>query len=100
MVDNTIAFFYPSESSSDTRAPQMLDSLPNQSQEIILTNMQQLTSLTLGILKSLYPQADLDVVGEGFVVTCTDDEALKLVEDSTVIAGQVVDMLGVDMSIG
>jgi hypothetical protein len=78
----------------------MLDSLTNQSREIILTNMQQSMSLTLGILKSLYPWADLDAVGEGFTVTCTDEEALKLVKDSAVIARQVIDMLGVDMSLG
>jgi hypothetical protein len=40
------------------------------------------------------------MVGEGFVVTCSDEEALKLVEDSAKTAGQVVDMLGVDMSLG
>jgi hypothetical protein len=56
MVNNTVAFFYPDESSSNARAPQMLDSLPSRSQEIILANMQQSASLTLGILKSLYPQ--------------------------------------------
>jgi hypothetical protein len=78
----------------------MLDSLTNQSREIILTNMQQSMSLTLGILKSLYPWADLDAAGEGFTVTCTDEEALKLVKDSAVIARQVIDMLGVDMSLG
>jgi hypothetical protein len=62
--------------------------------------MRQLTSLTLGILRSLYPQADLDVAGEGFAVTCSDEEALKLVKDSAKTASQVVDMLGVDMSLG
>jgi hypothetical protein len=78
----------------------MLDSLLMRSWEIILTNMRQSVSLTLGILKSLYPWADLDAAGEGFAVTCSDEEALKLVEDSTVTVGQVVDMLGVDMSLG
>jgi hypothetical protein len=39
-------------------------------------------------------------MGQGFVMTCRDKEALKLVEDSVVMAGQVVDMLGVDMSLG
>jgi hypothetical protein len=42
----------------------------------------------------------LDAVGEVFAVTCSDEEALKLVEDSAVTVGQVVDMLGVDMSLG
>jgi hypothetical protein len=100
MMDNVIAFFYPGESSSDIRAPQMLDSLLNRSWEIILMNMWQSVSLTLGILKSLYPGPDLDAAGEGFMATCTDEEALNLVEDSIVIAEQVIDMLGVDMSLG
>jgi hypothetical protein len=48
---------------------------------------------------SLYPRADLDTVGEGFAMTCSDEEAVKLVDDSAVVAGQIVDMLGVDMSL-
>jgi hypothetical protein len=46
------------------------------------------------------PRADLDTTGEGFAVTYSDEEALKLVEDSAKTDGQVVDMLGVDMSLG
>jgi hypothetical protein len=99
-VGNPVAFFYPGESSSEAHTPQMLDSLPMRSREIVLANMRQLTSLTLRILMSLYPRADLDTAGEGFAVTCSDEEALKLVEDSAVTAGHVVDMLGVDMSLG
>jgi hypothetical protein len=57
-------------------------------------NMWQSVRLTLGILKSLYTQTDLDAVGEGFTVICTDEEALKLVENSIVTTGQVIDMLG------
>jgi hypothetical protein len=38
-------------------------------------------------------------MGEGFMVTYSNKEALKLVEDSAVMAGQVIDMLGVDMSL-
>jgi hypothetical protein len=65
----------------------MLDNLLTRSQEIILTNMRQSASLTLGILKSLYPRADLDMAGEEFVVTCSDEEALMLVEDYGVMVG-------------
>jgi hypothetical protein len=61
----------------------MLDSLLTRSQEIILTNMRQLVILTLGIGH----RGDLDAVGEGFVVTCSDEEALKLIEDSAMMAG-------------
>jgi hypothetical protein len=92
MVDNAIAFFYLGESSSEARTPQILDSLPMRSQEIILTNMRQWVSLTLRILKSLYPRADMDTVGEGCTVTYNEEEALKLVEDSAVTAEHIVDM--------
>jgi hypothetical protein len=92
MVRNAVAFFYPSESSSEALAPKMLDSLPTRSQEIILTNMRQ-------SVKSLYPRADMDVVGQGFTVTCSDEEALRLVEDSAMMVGQELDMLGVGMSL-
>jgi hypothetical protein len=57
-------------------------------------------SLTLSILKSLYPRAELDMADEGFAVTCSDEEALKLIEDFAVTVGHVMDMLGVDMPLG
>jgi hypothetical protein len=78
----------------------MVDSLLMRSRDIILTDMRQSASLTLRILKSLYSRADLDALGEGFTVTCSDEEALKLVEDFAVTVGHVIDTLGVDMSQG
>jgi hypothetical protein len=36
--------------------------------------------LTLSILKSLYPQADLDAVGEGFATTCTEKRLTHVIE--------------------
>jgi hypothetical protein len=60
--------------------------------------MRKASSLTLRILKSLYPRADLDAVGEGFAVTCTEEEADKLVKDSTAMVTRVIEMLPVDMS--
>jgi hypothetical protein len=59
-----------------------------------------LVSLTLGILKFLHPRVDLDAVGESFAATWRYEEALKLVEDFAETTDQVVDMLGVDMSLG
>jgi hypothetical protein len=100
MVDNAVAFLYPGESSSKPRTPQMLDSQPMMSREIILTNMRQSVSLTLKVLKSLYPRANLDATGGCFAMTCSNEEALKLVEDSAMSVGWDVDMLGVDMSLG
>jgi hypothetical protein len=50
MVEKAVAFFYPNDSSSAARAPQLLDGLPTQSREVILANMKQSASLTLRIL--------------------------------------------------
>jgi hypothetical protein len=77
----------------------MLDSLPTRSREIILANMRQSATLTLDILKSLYPWADLDAAGEGFTVTYSNQEALVLIEDSAMIARHIMDIPGVDMSL-
>jgi hypothetical protein len=62
-VENIVTFFHPGDSSIAARAPQMLDGLLTQSREIILANMKQSTSLTVRILKCLYPHVDLDVAG-------------------------------------
>jgi hypothetical protein len=40
----------------------------------------------------------LDVVGEGFAVTYTDEEASKLIEHAIVMAGRIIEMLLVDIS--
>jgi hypothetical protein len=40
----------------------------------------------------------LDATGEDFATTYTNEEASKLVEDSTLMVDQIVEMLSVDMS--
>jgi hypothetical protein len=35
-----------------------------------------------------------------FTVTCSDEEALKLIEDSAVMVGHIIDMRPIDMSQG
>jgi hypothetical protein len=47
---------------------------------VIFANMKQSVSLTLRILKSLYPHDN------GFAASCTNEEALKLMEDSAIMA--------------
>jgi hypothetical protein len=98
MVKKVVSFFYPKDPSSDVRTPQLLDGLPNWCREVILANMKQAASLTLRILMSLSPRADLDAVGNGFAATCISKEALKLVEDSALMADHIIDMVRIDMS--
>jgi hypothetical protein len=40
------------------------------------------------------------MAGEGFAVICSDDEALKLIEDSAMSVEHIVDMLPIDISLG
>jgi hypothetical protein len=98
MVENVVAYFYPEDSDSVARAPTLLDMLLTHSRKVILSNMRKAPSLTLRILMSLYPQADLGAEGEGFTATCSEDEANKLVEDCTMTVTQVIEMLPIDMS--
>jgi hypothetical protein len=60
--------------------------------------MRKASILTLGILKSLYSRADLDVASEGITATCTEEEAGKLVKDFVETATRVIEMIPVDMS--
>jgi hypothetical protein len=46
----------------------------------------------------LLPRVDLDTARDGFAMTCTDKEALNLMEDSALIANRIIDMVPVDMS--
>jgi hypothetical protein len=90
--------FYPEDLESAACAPVLLDILSTHSQEIIISNMRKMSSLTLGILKSLYPWTDMDMVGEGFMATYTEEEANQHVEDSIETVPRVIEMLPVNMS--
>jgi hypothetical protein len=98
MVENLVAYFYLDDSDLAAQAPVLLDRLPTWSWEVILSNIWKASSLTLGILKSLYPRDDLDAAGEGFAMTCSEDEANKLVEDSTMMVTRIIEMVSVNMS--
>ena len=55
--------------------------------------MLKTSSLTLGILKSLYPRADLDAAREGFAKDCDQACASKLVKDSVTAAADIIEMI-------
>jgi hypothetical protein len=50
IMEKAVSFFYPKDSYVAARVPQLLDSLPTQSREVILTNMKQSVILNLRIL--------------------------------------------------
>jgi hypothetical protein len=55
--------------------------------------MQKASSLTLGIVKSLYPKPDLGVAGEGFAATCTEEQATTLLKSFLEMATRIVEMV-------
>jgi hypothetical protein len=55
--------------------------------------MLKASSLTLGILKSLYTKADLGVAGEGFAATFSEEEATTLVKSFLEMATRTVEMV-------
>jgi hypothetical protein len=72
MAKNVVAYFYHQEPDLASRAPELLDMMSTRSWEVIISNMRKASSLTLGILKPLYPRDDLDVAGEGFAASWTE----------------------------
>jgi hypothetical protein len=72
--------------------------LAARSREVITSNMRKASSLTLRILKSLYPKANLDAAGEGFTATCSEEEATDLVQSFMESVTRVIEMIPIDMS--
>ena len=53
-------------------------------------------SLTLGILKSLYPKAALYIVAEGWAARTNEEKAHELMESFRDVARKLVAMLGTE----
>jgi hypothetical protein len=60
--------------------------------------MRKASSLTLRILKSLYPKVELDIAGEGFVATYMEEEDGDLIQSFIETGSQVIVTIPVDMS--
>jgi hypothetical protein len=72
--------------------------LPTRSRQVIISNMRKASSLTLRILKSLYPKVELDIAGEGFVATYMEEEDSDLIQSFIETGSQVIVTIPVDMS--
>jgi hypothetical protein len=93
IAENGVHYFYPKHSDAVQRTPELLDSLPTRSREMVQTNMLKACNLTLAILKSLYPRVDLEAAGEEFAVICSDEEAKDLVKNFLDTATKIVEMI-------
>ena len=67
--------------------------MPDKTRELMKKRMLRASSLTPGILKSLYPRANLDVAGEGFAKDYKSAQASQLVKDSVTAATEIIEMI-------
>ena len=65
----------------------------DKTRELMKNRMLRASSLTLGILKSLYPRASLDIAREGFAKDCEPTRASQLVKDSVAAASEIIEMI-------
>jgi hypothetical protein len=93
-----VVYFYPQDSDTAPRAPELLDMLSTRSREIIISNMRKASSLTIRILKSLYPMLDLGTVDMGFTATCTKDEVTNLVQGFLETVTEIIEIIPINMS--
>jgi hypothetical protein len=92
VTENAMKYFYLQDLDVVPRAPELLDLLPTQSREVIHSNMRNASSMTFGILKYLYPKADLGATSEGFAQTCTEEAANELVRSFLEMVTQIIEM--------
>ena len=77
----------------------MLDSLPGRVCGYIKTALVKASSLTLGILKSLYPRATLGVVADGWAVGTTLESANEIMQSFKGVATRIATMIGTNPEI-
>jgi hypothetical protein len=92
-ASKVVGRFYPDQPHPSSQLPELLSAVPEKAKEQSKKEAIKASSLTLGILKSLYPRADLDVAKEGFAKGCTSARAMELVKDSIEAATSIVEML-------
>ena len=54
---------------------------------------RQYVGHVLGLVKSYWPTTRLDVLGKGAKADCTDDQFCQYVEETSVVANQIVESL-------
>ena len=92
-MEKVVSYFPSDQAHAASQVPELLSAVPDKTQEQMKKRMLKASSLTLGILKSLYPRANLDVAGEGFAKDCESAQASRLVKDSVAAATEIIEMI-------
>ena len=92
----TLRYFYQGADLSDSEIPCLLSTLLARIRGCVKTATINAGSLTLGILKSLYPKAMLEVIANGWPVGITEDDARRLMKSLCDMTFKLVPMLGTE----
>jgi hypothetical protein len=92
-AEKVVSYFYSDQAHAASQVPELLSAAPDKARELMKKKMLRASSLTLGVLKSLYPRANFDIAGEGFAKDCEPARAAQLVKDSVAAATEIIEMI-------
>ena len=70
-----------------------LRKVPGAFERYVSTITRQYMGHVLGLVKSYWPTTHLDVLGKGAKADCTDEQFHQYVEETSVVANQIVESL-------
>ena len=93
MARRVLEYFHPNVEVTDSDLPRLLDLLPARVRGSIKTAFVKASTLTLGILKSQFPNAVLDGVADGWAATVDRDKAEQLMASFREVGRRLARML-------
>ena len=93
MARHVLEYLHPGIEVTDSDIPRLLDLLPARVPGYIKVAFVKASSLTLGILKSQFPNAALDGVADGWAATVDRDKAEQLMASFREVGRRLARML-------
>ena len=70
-----------------------LRKVPEAFERYVYTTTHQYVGHMLGLVKSYWPTTRLDALGKGAKADCTDEQFRQYIEETSVVANQIVESL-------
>ena len=70
-----------------------LRKVPESFKRYVSTTTRQYVGYVLGLVKSYWPQTPLDALGKGAKADCTDEKFNQYLQETSVVANQIVESL-------
>ena len=70
-----------------------LRKVPESFERYVSTTIRQYVGHALGLVKSYWPQTRLDALGKGTKSDCTEEQFSQYLEETSVVANQIVESL-------